>query len=691
MSDFYYSDYLEMLNSIDPNLMEPEWWKVIVSSKMAGLSLNDVDIWSSKSRKYKGLSDVKKRYDNASTSEHGNITKKTLYKIASEYGYKIKIPFLKLVSIPPEIIEKPETPKTQEIDINLLWELCKPADDFHPYIIEKNGSSEGIRYYPTWEKPYYIANIDIRGYLAVPAYNEKGEIQTIQFFPIKSGEKKLFPKNVKSENSFFSFGDNTNFIMIAEGLGHLWTCQKILKLANEKGYFVNTFGSGRLEKISKIIRQKFPNSTIIICSDKGMEDKCRKIGKDVKGHILTLPGELKDNFDINDYEKEFGINKCWELFKTNVEQCFSDEIEIIEVIKEEKKSKYISLNIEEIRKLPNIQWLLKGFFPLKSVCVLYGPSGVGKSFIALDLALSICTGSEKWFGRKLKKVPVTYLCLEGEYGIKQRIDAWIANYIKIHGKQPLIENFNVIIQPFSINSTDVDDLIQNINENNANNGLLIIDTLSCCAGGLDENTFKDMSLIRGHSKRITIETGVVTLLVSHTGKDEDKGIRGHSSLFSDIDGCVFVGKDQSGCYLMSDKTKDGVLSDKEYFYLSSVSLGVDEDRDPITSCVIQVFNDSEIDVQKTNNTELDSIEKRIYEELKLMIMASKKIGRQGVPKGKYCIDAQEAIDTISNSQWPDDNKNRKNLCRRQITKLIQNDLIGMDKKTITKAVYFWLK
>src|SRR5687768_9638876 len=58
--------------------------------------------------------------------------------------------------------------------------------------------------------------------------------------------------------------------------------------------------------------------------------------------------------------------------------------------------------------------------------VIYGPSGEGKSFVALDWALSVATGRD-WQGHATKKGTVLYVVAEGGRGIKKRIAAWKQN------------------------------------------------------------------------------------------------------------------------------------------------------------------------------------------------------------------------------------------------------------------------
>jgi hypothetical protein len=82
-----------------------------------------------------------------------------------------------------------------------------------------------------------------------------------------------------------------------------------------------------------------------------------------------------------------------------------------------------SLSIKDIKELPPYEWLVEGVIPRHGLSCLYGPPGVGKSFLALDLALRIGCGLP-WLNRPAKEGHVGYVFGEGEHGLKQRLAAW---------------------------------------------------------------------------------------------------------------------------------------------------------------------------------------------------------------------------------------------------------------------------
>jgi hypothetical protein len=74
-----------------------------------------------------------------------------------------------------------------------------------------------------------------------------------------------------------------------------------------------------------------------------------------------------------------------------------------------------------------INWAIRNYLPLDTTAILYGESGAGKSFMALDMALHVATGRE-WHGHKVRQGAVFYIAGEGVGGMGARCKAWtIAN------------------------------------------------------------------------------------------------------------------------------------------------------------------------------------------------------------------------------------------------------------------------
>ncbi|MEY4644429.1 MAG: hypothetical protein RLZZ596_1260, partial [Pseudomonadota bacterium] len=103
-------------------------------------------------------------------------------------------------------------------------------------------------------------------------------------------------------------------------------------------------------------------------------------------------------------------------------------------------TRYKVLSPAAIHALPPQQWRVKHVLPTNGLAALFGPSGSGKSFLALDMASCISKGTS-WFGSRVSQAPVLYVMLEGEGAIRNRIAA----YEKAHGPLPT-DSFGVITQ-----------------------------------------------------------------------------------------------------------------------------------------------------------------------------------------------------------------------------------------------------
>jgi hypothetical protein len=75
-----------------------------------------------------------------------------------------------------------------------------------------------------------------------------------------------------------------------------------------------------------------------------------------------------------------------------------------------------------IMAIQPIQWRVKGLLPATGIAAIFGPSGSGKSFLAKDLGANIALGQD-WFGHRTTRCHVTYVMLEGEGGLRNRVAA----------------------------------------------------------------------------------------------------------------------------------------------------------------------------------------------------------------------------------------------------------------------------
>jgi len=83
------------------------------------------------------------------------------------------------------------------------------------------------------------------------------------------------------------------------------------------------------------------------------------------------------------------------------------------------------LRFSDLKKMSGPEWLIEGYLPKHALCTLYGESGSYKSFIALDMCLSIAL-DQNWAGRRVSSGKIAYIAGEGEKGLRNRVEGWLA-------------------------------------------------------------------------------------------------------------------------------------------------------------------------------------------------------------------------------------------------------------------------
>lgn len=231
-------------------------------------------------------------------------------------------------------------------------------------------------------------------------------------------------------------------------------------------------------------------------------------------------------------------------------------------------------------------WLIKRLLPSQGLALVYGHPGSGKSFFALDIALHVSLGWE-WASRRVKQGLVVYVGAEGGAGLRNRLAAFRIQHT-IEGEIP----FALIPTPIDMQDPNADTgrLAETVRaaalKSGATPALVIIDTLSKTFGGGKENT-DDMATYIANCQRIASEFDCLVMPVHHRPKDaESIEPRGHGSLKGGVDTVILIEAGKTKCAEVT-KQKDGEIGEKFLFNLSVVELGVDEDGDAVTSCVVE--------------------------------------------------------------------------------------------------------
>lgn len=236
------------------------------------------------------------------------------------------------------------------------------------------------------------------------------------------------------------------------------------------------------------------------------------------------------------------------------------------------------VSLSAIEAVLTSNYMVKGWLDRNCLSMLYGPSNAGKTFVALDIAMHIAAG-KPWRGLRVNGGPVLYIAAEGGAGIRNRLAA-------IKRDRPEVANAPFHLLPLGLDLHGQGDALAVCEIMPCDKpALVVIDTLARSMGAGDENTAKDAAQFVRNCDLIREATGAHVMVIHHTGKDEDRGARGSSALRAAVDNEIQVTAEWE---IISRKQRDQEPPEPLYFNLRSVTLGMDEDGDPVTSAVVDV-------------------------------------------------------------------------------------------------------
>lgn len=288
------------------------------------------------------------------------------------------------------------------------------------------------------------------------------------------------------------------------------------------------------------------------------------------------------------------------------------------------------------------QYIVKGLLGRGELGSIYGPSTAGKTFVALELAWSVVLGAQ-FQGRRVDQAPVLYVNFEGARGFQLRMEA----ARRAHGPAPWFARLTAKVNLSRGASGDgVKTIIEASKKLSLAAGkdvcLIVIDTLSRAMAGDDENSNSDMMAFVNLCEEIIQETGAAILVVHHTGKNPEKGMRGSSSLFASCDFVAsLVGTEKDTRQIRYEKVKDGEVGVAAKFELRKVHLGIDRDGDAITSCVV-CFGDGPIERRKQPSR----LHRDLLRNLDQIILEGRfevTCEREGVPGGRKAVRHDDLV------------------------------------------------
>jgi len=342
--------------------------------------------------------------------------------------------------------------------------------------------------------------------------------------------------------------------------------------------------------------------------------------------------------------------------------------------KAEQPNKYKLIPANQLKDEP-VQWLIKDILPVKALGSLYGKPGTYKSFVATYAGTNISLGLPV-FGKETVQGDVVYIAGEGGAGLKRRMDA----NRKRHNL-PEVERLFFLKGQLNMRSKvdDVAGLIKEIKTNQIKPVLIIIDTLARAFAGGNENSSEDMGAFIAMVGLLQQATDSAVLLVHHSGKDEARGQRGHSSLLGAVDSeleLMKLSEDDSVHrvgQLTITKQKDGEDGLKFLFHMESVSLSaIDPDNN---SLALVPVDEANAPAKKRPQRALNQNDKAVLAALKAAINdAGEMVGLPQIPTGTRVVNVG-VWRQFYYSASPNEQETKKKTFSRAIDRLVSTGTV----------------
>ena len=337
-------------------------------------------------------------------------------------------------------------------------------------------------------------------------------------------------------------------LIICEG----WTDAAAISSLGFTNTVARPSATARPDLITQLIKAGTYHDAIIVADPKPQEQVgAAKLGEAISG---LLPYRIVTPPDMMDARA--WVNKG--ATRSDVESLFSTT---------PPKTNYRQLSLVQIEQLPKPAFQIEDLFPVNSFVVLYGAYASGKSFVALDWALSIQAGIDWVAGRRgTKKGQAVYVAGEGTGGLGARAKYWRIGHEKTTSA---VAGATFVVDAPKVDDADaVGKLISDLKLLPTPPSLIVLDTLARTIAG-NENDTQDMGAYVEGADRLRKTFNCTVVVVHHPGKDESRGTRGSTALDCAADVKVRIArcaKNRSVIKVTCEKQKDYV--DFEPFYVA---------------------------------------------------------------------------------------------------------------------------
>ena len=461
-----------------------------------------------------------------------------------------------------------------------LWSASAPAGPGHPYLARKG-----------------VAPFDLRqdgNALVVPLLDASGELHGVQL--ITPDGSKRYPRCTAKTGHFWPLGGveelrKAETVVIAEGVA---TACSVAELFPSTGPFcvVAAMDAGNLLPVARGIMGSLPGVRVVFAADNDARegtaanpgvDHATRAAEAVGGALVVPPAVPGD---CNDRVCARGTTAAREEFSRAMKKAEEAGALVEGKTVGAPAPRRLRLVRADSLEMSPPRWLVRGLLEQDCLGTLFGESESYKSFVAVDLACSIATGTP-FHGREVEGGAVVYVAGEGHNGLARRLKAWETHHGVPLGGAPLY--VTSVAVPLNAKEAlgELIAAVQSVAEEAGTPALVVVDTLARNFEG-DENSGLDMGAYVRGTDTLREAFGCTVLTVHHSGLSDKDRSRGHSSFRGALDAAFLVERHPGAmtAVLTCKKMKDAPHPEPVAFSATEVFLGEDAEGAGITSLAL---------------------------------------------------------------------------------------------------------
>ena len=297
------------------------------------------------------------------------------------------------------------------------------------------------------------------------------------------------------------------------------------------------------------------------------------------------------------------------------------------------------LSLAELRRLPDPSWRIDGVLQAHAVALPWAHPADGKTFLTLDMALSVATGLAAWASHQTR--PSALHRRRRRDGMRARVEAWLS----ITASRTLTPCPSGLSPSLSTSSSS--SISRCSNRSSATLPvvpvLIIIDPLAQCFIEGDENSATDMGRFMRSARRLQQATQAAIVIVHHTTKGkgrQEAREHGGGALRRAADAMIFVSKSGDTITITNAKQNDAEPFKPFKVRLTVVSIGTAGDGRSLTSCVLVPTANEDSDTDGADHAGADVRTPRVSPGAMRALHALIDEGNPHLKSGAWCAAIQ---------------------------------------------------